>query len=402
MRSKMTKFAVVVVILATIIVGVQVFDIQPDGSGIAFAEMIEAMNHQGWVYSYLDNGDNVSEWWVCLEDDIEIDKYNGKVTYTDLNECKSYIYDPQKNTISIEYAATLRSGLPINDPKAVKEALNRPQYHLKLLQQGIEHSGEKAVVSHGIYRGRDVQIQEYGKKEGSETEPQLILYIDPETKFLIGYIVWAYVGTGPDPANLRDIHLAKSEMSFDFPDPGPQSIYDVGVPRDAEVINRIDPEFIKIWQEYKDYRNKATEKQIAVITERFGTEGSASILKPDSTERMFTKLGWPGMLRTATIIEDDYSKESGLIGVEFFQVSDPSGIEDRVVRYLDPEKGYICHRQIFEWANGSTWIRKVTEYQQVDGLWYPAVVEVHSNDSKDDPVRLGITYRIYLDTQMAK
>ncbi len=37
MRSKMTKFAVVVVILATIIVGVQVFDIQPDGSGIAFA-----------------------------------------------------------------------------------------------------------------------------------------------------------------------------------------------------------------------------------------------------------------------------------------------------------------------------------------------------------------------------
>ncbi|MBW8035388.1 MAG: hypothetical protein FVQ79_07105 [Planctomycetes bacterium] len=387
LKSKMIKFAVAVIVVAAIFFGIDIFNIQPDGASIAFAEMIEAMKQESWIYRYLDNGDNISEWWVCLEGDIEIDKYNGEVTYTDINERKTYIYKPEKNTISIEYTTNLRSGLSLNDPKAVEDALNRPQYFLNRLQLGIENLGEKATISQGVYRDRKVQIQAYGKKEGSETEPRLTLYIDPETKLLIGYTIWASCGTGPDPKNLRDIRLDKIEMAFDFPNPGPQSIYDVGVPRDAEVINRIDMDFIGVWEKYENYRNKATEKQIAV---------SVSTIKPDRSKKMLEKLGWPWLRRTGTIIEDDYSKENGLVGVEYFQVTDPTGSEDRITSYLNPEKGYVCQKRIIAWADGTFWVNEVTKYQNVDGLWYPSTVTVHTNDSENEPLRFNRIYTISL------
>jgi len=145
------------------------------------------------------------------------------------------------------------------------------------------------------------------------------------------------------------------------------------VPRDAKVINRIDLNFIEFWKTYRECRKRAPEN-LSDLAEK----------------------AWPELRRDCTIIEDEYSKANHLICVENLQKQEhyAKPIESaRFLFYLDPAKNHICQKEVDIWEAtpkrpAYMWYHETTEYQVINGLWYPATIETWSTDDLEkEPLR---------------
>ena len=273
-EARPSKLAIAAIIAITMILGVVLFEVSPDGASVAWAEMIKEMKQQPWIFQYFDNGSNISQWWLCPKEKISIHDYNGDVTFENNQTGMTQHYDKQTNTIELRQTVKTPHAVPFDDEQALNEIFKRPYQELADLRKRIEAGQYKPRISHGQYRGHEVQIQTYVSQDQrlnkNEDGSWLVIYIDTQNALLRGYTEWSHYYVGADPNNLEYIGVERGERAYDYPDPGPQSLYDVGVPRDAKVIKRHDGTFLQLLPRYQKHKQEGL-KQIAAILVSYDT-----------------------------------------------------------------------------------------------------------------------------------
>jgi len=412
MKSRITQLTTAAVIIIAVIIGINQLGGPVDITTIAFADITEAMNNVPWMHQasrgFSRGVTGVGEQWFGFETKIHAQKgSDGQAMFWNLKEHKKYEYDLKNHSITIDYI--YEDDFPLN--------MSSPVLLLESMHKMLKEQGAEIITKRGVYNGQDVQIQEIslsvtlqGKEHGKEHHI-LQLYIEPETRLLLSAQV---KGTDANGKTIMD-----GEITFDYPQTGPADIYDLGVPRDALIIDKLPKEdYQAIWDKYRACRENVPDKYIAIITEaqthlwtydsirifykdnkRYRREShflrwnlnapQAVKLTVDSLGKSFEALlkwakqnndvshsvgkfrndqpvtgslkqeCWPSIGAKGKVIQDDYARENNLICIERLQQGSVyNGIVSlpgRFLYYLDPEKDYICRRKVTEWRPNAPW-----------------------------------------------
>lgn len=256
MKSKITKLAAAAVIIIAVMIGVNQFGGSIDLSTIAFAEISEAMKKVPWMHmanrGFDEKIEGPVELLIGFEAKIAVSKDSkGKITLLNIGEHKSYEYDPENRSITIDYA--YEDDFPLN--------LSSPVSLLESMHKMLKEQGAQIITRETKYNGQRAQVQEISLSSvGQNNESHILrLYIQPDSKLLFAAQV---EGTDSNGNIIMD-----GEITFSYPQTGPADIYDLGVPHDAEIISKLPKEdYQTIWDNYRQSRDKATKEYIAVIT----------------------------------------------------------------------------------------------------------------------------------------
>ena len=229
MKSKITKLAAAAaVIIIAVLVGVHQFSGSIDGASVAFAEIKKAVNGMPLLYKVLqterDGKKFYTENWYCFESKTVLSKYavDGKcfkISSLDYYTMENIVYDPDSDVVRISYRVDVNSGgLPSSPWLMVGDYVER-------------YVGEDAEVSYekGSYEGNDVDIYYFSIAHNfrdEREEAEFIVNRNSHLPILYKRRCWMPEG------RLRIDQV----ISFDFPEDGPEDVYDLGVPETTKVV----------------------------------------------------------------------------------------------------------------------------------------------------------------------
>lgn len=252
MANRMTKLSAAVILIAAAILVVHYFT-GTVVKAVEFPEIIKAMQQVPWMHATVTGFElrpgGFDEHWVGFESKIQATKRaNGNVLFMSEKNHQQSEYDPNSNTIMISYL----DAFPIDLPS--------PATMLTTVHKLFEQEGAQVVVKMGSHRGRKVQIQDIALSdlEAGKESPTLTLYVDSDSKLLYGAEMKAIDSAG----NV----VVVGTTTYDYLQSGPQSIYDLGVPRDARIVDKTPaPDFSTVWEEYGRRKAEVANEYIAVI-----------------------------------------------------------------------------------------------------------------------------------------
>jgi hypothetical protein len=165
---------------------------------------------------------------------------NGEIRYQDDLKQILQVYDPNANTI------TISSGTPDSLAAMGDSAMNFHESILKLFEDA-----DKKVIQQerGRYKGKEVNIFKLSGFWGG-MDMEIVLNVDVKRNILLFLNQKAFDKNG----NLS----MEANGYLDYPETGPNTIYDVGVPTSAKIIH---PEK----ETEKTAFDKAFEEAVAVI-----------------------------------------------------------------------------------------------------------------------------------------
>ena len=227
MKSRLTKLATAAVILITAYVVLH----QPGGSidvaSVTFAQIRENMTAMPWLHAVAEvkqeAGTEMSniryEVWLCIERQLSaIKESNGKVIFQDDLEHISQAYDPNTETI------TILSDKGLNWNKNLSSVGDIPGAMIK----AYEEAGEKVVRETGKYKGKDVLIFKMSAfLDGRDIWVEMAVDAKMQVVVFINQKAFDKDGKLNEEVNAH----------FDYPETGPETIYDVGVARSAKIVS---------------------------------------------------------------------------------------------------------------------------------------------------------------------
>lgn len=229
MKSRMAKVAAAVILVAAAIVGVHYLNATPV-KAVEFSEITEAMGDVPWVHNVtFTHGEPLPgrrDEWFCFKTQVLAEaRPDGKMTFWRHLERTKASYDPKSNTITLS---------PMEDD-------DRPAYlssmaeALELTMEKHKKQGGKIILRMDQYQGRRVQVQEFsGSVMTHDGVPKYFtgkIYVDPQSKLLYG--------GETQTTDANGVVESTTELTVDYPQTGPQDIYDVGAPRDARVTDQL-------------------------------------------------------------------------------------------------------------------------------------------------------------------
>ncbi len=220
---------------------------------VEFEEIVEAMQQVPWMHAMVTGFElrprEVDEHWVGFQAEIQATRRaKGTAIFMSEKDHRQWEYDPNSNTTTISYLEKFPIDLPA------------PATMLTTMRQLYEQEGARVVVKMGSYKGRQVQVQDLVLPNAAAYKefPMLTLYVDADSRLLYGAEVKALDNAG----NV----VVAGTSTYDYPSSGPRSIYDLGVPRDARLVDRTPTsDFKALWEEYRRRKAEATNEYIAVI-----------------------------------------------------------------------------------------------------------------------------------------
>ena len=258
MKSPITKIAAAAAIIIAIMVSVYHFNRSMDGATAAFAQMAEALEKMPWMHAVgkTPHADRPLDHWWSFKSRIEIHTLpNGDVHYYDYGKRELQKYDSESNTITISYLQHVT--FPVDAPGAQSpgEFLGKWAKQMRDFAKSInehykddKHSKAKIVRKYGKYNGKKAEIYEVTLPSPTlrnhAIEMKIVadfkthLPIFAETKYIY-----------PDSVKVL-------EHSFDFPQTGPNNLYELGVPRSA---------IVKVTDESKQYAADAGSPKLVPI-----------------------------------------------------------------------------------------------------------------------------------------
>ncbi len=240
MKTKVAKLATA----AVIIIGAYVVIHQSGGSidvaTVSFAQITENMKQMPWMHAVVEGAGDRVEAWVCFERRIMASKWaDGEIRFHDDLKQVAQVYVPDSNTVTISRgtadAFAAMGGSALDFPRLVMER--------------FEQAGKSVVREAGKYKGKDATIFKISGFQGGmdmkvemtvEAERNIVLFVNQKAYDKAGKLV--IEGNG----------------YFDYPEKGPESIYDVGVPRSAKTVRGEK-------EEEKTAYDKAFEEAISVV-----------------------------------------------------------------------------------------------------------------------------------------
>ena len=224
MQSKISKLAIAAIIIIAALIGINQFGGSVNITSVAFAEITEAMKNVSWMHQVSEGFQNgvegVGEQWIGFEDNIHAAKWaDGKIFFWAIKEHKRYSYDPADGKIKVDI--TTEESFPLS--------LASPVELLESMDKVMREHGAKIVTKAGKYKDKKTLIQKisFSNVEGHLNQ-NMRLYIEPDSKRLLGAEVEGKDADG-------NIIMA-GNITFSYPENGPMDIYELGVPRDCEII----------------------------------------------------------------------------------------------------------------------------------------------------------------------
>ena len=227
-KSNITKVAAA----AAIIVGLLLFSYFNDGkldlASTAFAQMTENMNKMLWLHAIAetDNSGNKEsfEVWLSVESQIyAMKRSSGIVIY--YNKDLQSQYDPESNTITITHSTMndLQNVGSINDYwENMIKLISEPD--TKIIQEENENKNRKTT----IYKVNSPKFA---------SPMEIKLTVDTARNLPIFFNQKAFDENG----NIT----TEGNSSLDYPETGPEGIYELGVPRDARVVEEKETIWLK-------------------------------------------------------------------------------------------------------------------------------------------------------------
>jgi hypothetical protein len=253
MKSRTTKLVTAAGIIVAILISVSHFH-ETVVQAVEFEEITQAMQHVPWMHmtkSGFEGGANATgEEWIGFESRIHAGKEpDGTVHFSSEKDHRLFVYQPNTRVITISYLEAFP--MDVTSPTTLVESMYKM----------LKNLGAKTVAKMGEYKGQRAQVQEFTLQTPSADDAEtkeLTLYINPDSKLLYGAKL-----SGAD-ANGK-VTMA-GEITFNYPETGPQSIYDLGVPRDARIVdNTPAPDFLAVSAEYSRCKAQAAQEYLAVI-----------------------------------------------------------------------------------------------------------------------------------------
>jgi outer membrane lipoprotein-sorting protein len=221
MQSRITKFAAAAGIIIAVFVGMNRF-VGPIGvTSVAFAQVKKALENVSWMHVVGQEKDEVSEAWLSFGSQIIVQKDNdGKIRYETYAENKRYAYDPDTNTITVSHLSdAFRKVFALG-------AAGPFELFEKLVQEEHE-KGANFTRKNGQYNEAKVEIWEITKSE----QARLI-----EAKLIID--IRKHLPAAMEIRNtLNGTVRQDTRITFEYPDKGPEDIYELGVPRSAVIVD---------------------------------------------------------------------------------------------------------------------------------------------------------------------
>lgn len=255
MSSRITKLAAAAVIMIAVYVVLHQSGSSFDVSTVAFAQITENMKNMPWLHAVVEAVESPGaeappdrlEAWLCFERRIGVSKCaDGEVRFQDDLKQIVQVYNPDANTI------TVSRGTPDELAKMGGSALDFPKAVLKFFEDAVGDAGELVIQEAGKYKGKDTRIYKMSGFFGG-MDLKVEMAVDAKMNVVLFIKQKAFDKTGKLAMEVNGY--------FDYPEEGPESIHDVGVPTSAETV-RSEKE------EEKTAYDKAFEEAISVVDDR--------------------------------------------------------------------------------------------------------------------------------------
>jgi hypothetical protein len=255
-RGRMTRLAAAAVLLAGLVLLMHLGEGSLDLSNTALARVATAMNNVPWVHLHttllMEGKTRHYESWLSNPLQISAgNDENGRITWSELANRRQAVYHPARNTVVISYASQTPTGNVIH-PSAPIDAFRK--------QHGI---GDTAVTCEpGQHDGIDVDIYQATHYSGPDAQRYLrsrYKLVTDRKRHLI--LVSEQYDYGPDGTLFHS-----DTTTWDYPQDGPKSLYDIGVPKSAKVLDfSPSPELLKVLDQYEAKRDSFPARYIAVV-----------------------------------------------------------------------------------------------------------------------------------------
>ncbi|UCE50408.1 MAG: hypothetical protein JSW47_09625, partial [Phycisphaerales bacterium] len=262
MRNPITRVAAAAVIIFAAMICVSEISESIDGQGIVFAEVRQAFLAESWVHLQYDND---TESWYNLKtgDHCHKQLYPWGV---------SFVYIDRTDGLIQRYTPARSQHIREDRPTRYKDNIIPPYEPETAWERIVEQIAEQPGKYHQVQTQTDTL-------DGKTVIRFDIYYIDAIKKRLLTKQLWADTQTKL-PIKIRkkltsqerkDQNREYIEGVFSFPETGPSSIYDLGVPRDLPVAKSYDqaadPVIKEIFETAKQYYENFPKRCRAVTWE---------------------------------------------------------------------------------------------------------------------------------------
>ncbi len=188
---------------------------------MTLADVQKALEAQKWIHVRIERPDESrgqevleAELWVGFKPfRIATRTAEGQVSFEDSGAQKMYAYDPKTQIVTVRYR-----------PRKPTDEVASPFQFIMMLIQDEEKRGATSKRRTEVRQGRHVEVFELTYEDVSASRGAFVC--DRQTHLPIELEEWS-------PAGARTMHAV-----FHYPKSGPTSIYDLGVPRSAKVVER--------------------------------------------------------------------------------------------------------------------------------------------------------------------
>lgn len=250
MNSKLTKLAAAAVII--IVVSLVLQNGSVDIASTAFADITEAMKKVPWMHvvieeTYSGKQDRL-ETWTSFESQIHVSKKaDGKIIYQ--RKRALHEYDPDSGTITISYGSD--NGL---------EDMGSVWGYWENMMEMVSDAEGQIIEESSQYEGKEAKIYQIMIASSPFGMPMELKIIADAEKNLPVFLNQKAFGPNGEVT-------IEANAYFDYPESGPADIYEVGVPRTAKVVNKLqDKDVTEIMEAYQSHRESAPSRYIAIVT----------------------------------------------------------------------------------------------------------------------------------------
>jgi hypothetical protein len=257
-RRRLSRQFIIAAVIATTIAIVALF-ILPNWRPVAsvtWAQVVEAVAKKPWLHATTTTGDGTKrEEWFSVSRKMMFFRYGEYPSSLDLEQNIREAYNPKENTIFrttdkgnrdaynlfIELFMTFVSADVGQTIDAGKTKLIHQQKNI------VDWAGKRSIV----HRFKEVDDDKSKSDETGNANFEWIVYVDPDTRLPFRY-EQVTILKGFDSSN-NTVRSTSQRWEIDYPETGPDSIYALGVPKNAKLVEHVfdvlDPEIERIVSE---------------------------------------------------------------------------------------------------------------------------------------------------------
>ena len=232
MKSRITRVAAAAVIVIAVMIAIQQLGVPIDVTNVVWADVQKAFLAQSWAHLKYDNGKEIS--YNLETGDYYFKDWDGRCVFVDRASNVRQVYHSVRGEYIHENRPVIYPNgvIPAWEPRTAWEAIVG---HLGIISENVrvdDWEFERNIEQ--VDGKRLVRFDHYYNDAAGRRLLIKQIWADPEMRLPVK--VWERLHLAHRKEQNREFITGE----FDFPESGPTSIYDLGVPRDLPVVKEYD------------------------------------------------------------------------------------------------------------------------------------------------------------------